>query len=64
MQHDSGSFQFAPQSHSGTGSSILSALHDLPSVPWLTRSKIVKYLQLVSVLHFVTTFLAMGKKRG
>lgn len=44
----------------GTGSSILSALHDLPSVPWLTRSKMVKYLQLISVLHFVTTFLAMG----
>lgn len=45
----------------GSGSSILSALHDLPSVPWLTRSKIVKHLQVISVLQFVITFLAMGE---
>uniref|UniRef100_A0A673JQY3 Acyltransferase n=1 Tax=Sinocyclocheilus rhinocerous TaxID=307959 RepID=A0A673JQY3_9TELE len=44
----------------GSGSSILSALHDLPSVPWLTRSKIMKYLQVISVLQFVITFLVMG----
>uniref|UniRef100_A0A8C1Z3D9 Acyltransferase n=1 Tax=Cyprinus carpio TaxID=7962 RepID=A0A8C1Z3D9_CYPCA len=44
----------------GSGSSILSALHDLPSVPWLTRSKIVKHLQIISVLQFVISFLVMG----
>ncbi|RXN27572.1 diacylglycerol O-acyltransferase 2 [Labeo rohita] len=66
--HARGVFQYSfglmpyrkPINTVGSGSSILSALHDLPSVPWLTRSKIVKHLQVISVLQFVITFLAMG----
>ncbi|XP_027014433.1 diacylglycerol O-acyltransferase 2 [Tachysurus fulvidraco] len=44
----------------GSGSRFLSALQDLPSAPWLSRSKLVKQLQAISVLQFVLSFLAMG----
>ncbi|XP_036450242.1 diacylglycerol O-acyltransferase 2 [Colossoma macropomum] len=44
----------------GTGSSILSALLELPSAPWLSKSKLVKHLQVISVLQFILTFLALG----
>ncbi|KAJ8275606.1 hypothetical protein COCON_G00073580 [Conger conger] len=35
------------------GSSLLSALQDLPSAPWLSRSKVQKQLQVISVLQWV-----------
>ncbi|KAB5543200.1 hypothetical protein PHYPO_G00076420 [Pangasianodon hypophthalmus] len=44
----------------GSGSRFLSALQGLPSAPWLSRSKLVKQLQAISVLQFILTFLAMG----
>lgn len=44
----------------GTGSSILSALQDLF---WLSKSKVEKQLQIISVLQWVLTFLIMGKQR-
>ncbi|XP_062870100.1 diacylglycerol O-acyltransferase 2 [Trichomycterus rosablanca] len=44
----------------GSGSRFLSALQGLPSAPWLSRSKLVKQLQAISVLQFVLTFLALG----
>ncbi|KAM9498040.1 diacylglycerol O-acyltransferase 2-like isoform 1-T1 [Salvelinus alpinus] len=44
-----------------TGCSILSALQDLPSAPWpALRSKMEKHLQVISVLQWVISFLAMG----
>lgn len=43
----------------GTGSSILSALQDLF---WLSKSKVEKQLQIISVLQWVLTFLVMGKQ--
>lgn len=45
----------------GTGSSILSALQDLPSVFWPVVSKMEKHLQVISVLQWVISFLAMGE---
>lgn len=45
----------------GTGSSILSALQDVPSGFWPCRSKMEKHLQVISVLQWVITFLALGK---
>lgn len=45
----------------GTGYSILSALQDLPSALWPCRSKMEKHLQVISVLQWVVTFLAMGE---
>ncbi|XP_058268396.1 diacylglycerol O-acyltransferase 2 [Hemibagrus wyckioides] len=44
----------------GSGSRFLSALQDLPSAPWLSKSKLVKQLQAISVLQFIITFLVMG----
>ncbi|XP_076875571.1 diacylglycerol O-acyltransferase 2 [Brachyhypopomus gauderio] len=44
----------------GTGSSLLSALLDLPSAPWLSRSRLVKQLQVIAVLQFIFSFLALG----
>ncbi|MBN3294411.1 DGAT2 acyltransferase, partial [Polypterus senegalus] len=44
----------------GTGASILSAFQDLPSIPWPSNSKLVKQLQIISVLQWVITFLVMG----
>ncbi|XP_024121882.1 diacylglycerol O-acyltransferase 2 [Oryzias melastigma] len=44
----------------GTGSSIFSALQDLPLGLWPCRSKMEKHLQVISVLQWVLTFLAMG----
>ncbi|KAG8008212.1 Diacylglycerol O-acyltransferase 2 [Nibea albiflora] len=44
----------------GTGSSILSALQDLPSAFWPCRSKMEKHLQVISVLQWVISFLALG----
>ncbi|XP_018610569.1 diacylglycerol O-acyltransferase 2 [Scleropages formosus] len=44
----------------GTGSSILSALQDLPSASWLSRSKLEKQLQVISVLQWILTFLVLG----
>ncbi|KAM3837515.1 diacylglycerol O-acyltransferase 2 isoform 1-T2 [Vipera latastei] len=41
----------------GTGSSILSALQDLS---WLSKSKVEKQLQIISVLQWVISFLMMG----
>ncbi|XP_015684376.1 diacylglycerol O-acyltransferase 2-like [Protobothrops mucrosquamatus] len=41
----------------GTGSSILSALQDLS---WLSKSKVEKQLQIISVLQWVISFLTMG----
>uniref|UniRef100_A0A672YY04 Acyltransferase n=1 Tax=Sphaeramia orbicularis TaxID=375764 RepID=A0A672YY04_9TELE len=44
----------------GTGSSILSALQDLPAALWPGRSKMEKHLQVISVLQWVFSFLALG----
>lgn len=44
----------------GTGSTILSALQQLPSVPWLCLSKMEKHLQVISVLQWVISFLVLG----
>ncbi|KAM8835181.1 diacylglycerol O-acyltransferase 2 isoform 1-T1 [Synchiropus picturatus] len=44
----------------GTGSSILSALQDLPAVLWPCRSKMEKRLQVISVVQWVISFLALG----
>uniref|UniRef100_A0A4W4FUQ6 Acyltransferase n=1 Tax=Electrophorus electricus TaxID=8005 RepID=A0A4W4FUQ6_ELEEL len=44
----------------GTGSSLLSALLELASSPWLSRPKLVKHLQVVAVLQFIVSFLTMG----
>ncbi|KAG7222810.1 hypothetical protein INR49_016062 [Caranx melampygus] len=44
----------------GTGSSILSALQDLPLALWPCRSKMEKHLQVISVLQWVISFLALG----
>ncbi|XP_030648954.1 diacylglycerol O-acyltransferase 2 [Chanos chanos] len=41
----------------GSGSSILSALRDLP---WPSRSKMEKHLQVISVLQWVLSFFALG----
>ncbi|XP_032094367.1 diacylglycerol O-acyltransferase 2-like [Thamnophis elegans] len=41
----------------GTGSSILSTLQDLS---WLSKSKVEKQLQVISVLQWVVSFLMMG----
>ncbi|EMP34283.1 Diacylglycerol O-acyltransferase 2 [Chelonia mydas] len=41
----------------GTGSSILSALQDLS---WLSKSKVEKQLQIISVLQWILTFLVLG----
>uniref|UniRef100_A0A8P4KQS1 Acyltransferase n=1 Tax=Dicentrarchus labrax TaxID=13489 RepID=A0A8P4KQS1_DICLA len=46
--------------HTGTGSSILSALQDLPTPFWPCRSKMEKHLQVISVLQWVISFLVMG----
>lgn len=46
---------------SGTGSSIFSALQDLPLALWPCRSKMEKHLQVFSVLQWVISFLALGK---
>lgn len=51
----------APFFSLGTGSSILCALQDLPLALWPCRSKMEKHLQVISVLQWVITFLAMGK---
>lgn len=45
----------------GTGSSILSALQDLPLAFWPCRSKMEKHLQVISVLQWVISFLALGE---
>lgn len=50
-----------PLSVAGTGSSILSALQDLFSITWLSRSKVEKQLQVISVLQWVLSFLVLGK---
>ncbi|KAJ8266656.1 hypothetical protein GJAV_G00133110 [Gymnothorax javanicus] len=44
----------------GTGSSLLSALQDLPSAPWLSHSKVEKHLRLISVMQWVISFLLLG----
>ncbi|XP_069828992.1 diacylglycerol O-acyltransferase 2 [Dendropsophus ebraccatus] len=44
----------------GTGSSIFSTVQDLPSIPWLTKSRVERHLQIISVLQWVLSFLAMG----
>ncbi|MEQ2180034.1 Diacylglycerol O-acyltransferase 2 [Ilyodon furcidens] len=44
----------------GTGSSILSSLQDLPTALWPCSSKMKKHLQVISVLQWVISFLAMG----
>ncbi|KAM3601100.1 uncharacterized protein V6R79_007633 [Siganus canaliculatus] len=44
----------------GTGSGILSALQDLPTAIWPCRSKMEKHLQVISVLQWVISFLALG----
>ncbi|KAK1882728.1 Diacylglycerol O-acyltransferase 2 [Dissostichus eleginoides] len=44
----------------GTGSSILSALQDLSVAFWPCRSKMEKHLQVISVLQWVLSFLALG----
>ncbi|XP_012683166.1 diacylglycerol O-acyltransferase 2 [Clupea harengus] len=44
----------------GTGTSVLSSLKDLPATPWMSRSKMEKHLQAISVLQWVLSFLAMG----
>uniref|UniRef100_A0A3P9D9Q2 Acyltransferase n=1 Tax=Maylandia zebra TaxID=106582 RepID=A0A3P9D9Q2_9CICH len=44
----------------GTGSSILSALQDLPSGLWPCTSKMEKHLQVISVMQWVISFLALG----
>ncbi|XP_043997388.1 diacylglycerol O-acyltransferase 2 [Gambusia affinis] len=44
----------------GTGSSILSSLQDLPSALWPCSSRMEKHLQVISVLQWVISFLAMG----
>ena len=46
----------------GTGTSLLSALQDLPSAPWPSRSKMEKHLQVISVLEWVLSFLALGER--
>ncbi|KAK7925413.1 hypothetical protein WMY93_007723 [Mugilogobius chulae] len=48
----------------GTGSSILSALQDLPAALWPCRSKMEKHLQVISVLQWVFSFLALGGRRS
>lgn len=45
----------------GTGSSILSALQDLPTALWPCGSKMEKHLQVFSVLQWVISFLVMGE---
>ncbi|XP_061104122.1 diacylglycerol O-acyltransferase 2-like isoform X2 [Conger conger] len=42
------------------GSSLLSALQDLPSAPWLSRSKVQKQLQVISVLQWVMCLFMLG----
>ncbi|KAM4699908.1 diacylglycerol O-acyltransferase 2 [Discoglossus pictus] len=44
----------------GTGSSILSTVHDLPFLPWLSKSRVEKHLQIISVLQWVISFLVLG----
>ncbi|XP_032879286.1 diacylglycerol O-acyltransferase 2-like [Amblyraja radiata] len=44
----------------GTGESILSALSNLSSLPWIARSKIERHLQMLSVLQWVVSFLMLG----
>ncbi|KAE8627920.1 hypothetical protein XENTR_v10007222 [Xenopus tropicalis] len=44
----------------GTGSSLLSAVHDLPNIPWLSKSSVVRHLQIISVLQWVLSFLILG----
>ncbi|XP_038618132.1 diacylglycerol O-acyltransferase 2 [Tachyglossus aculeatus] len=44
----------------GTGSSILSTVQDLPSIPWLSKASIRKQLQVISVLQWVLSFLVLG----
>ncbi|XP_059819650.1 diacylglycerol O-acyltransferase 2 [Hypanus sabinus] len=44
----------------GTGESILSALSNLPSLPWIASFKIKPFLQMISVCQWVLTFLIMG----
>ncbi|XP_029458009.1 diacylglycerol O-acyltransferase 2 isoform X1 [Rhinatrema bivittatum] len=44
----------------GTGSSLLSALQEIPSIPWLSKSQVQKQLQIISVLQWVISFLVMG----
>ncbi|XP_060091330.1 diacylglycerol O-acyltransferase 2-like [Heteronotia binoei] len=41
----------------GRGSSVLSALQDLS---WLSKSKVEKQLQIISVLQWILTFLFLG----
>ncbi|KAK6486228.1 diacylglycerol O-acyltransferase 2-like [Huso huso] len=44
----------------GTGANFLSAIQDLPSVPWPSKSKVEKQLQIISVMQWVLSFLVMG----
>uniref|UniRef100_UPI00398EAD0B diacylglycerol O-acyltransferase 2 n=1 Tax=Pristiophorus japonicus TaxID=55135 RepID=UPI00398EAD0B len=48
------------QKKKGTGASILSALSNLPSLPWWARTKIERHLQMISVYQWVITFLILG----
>lgn len=43
-----------------TRASLLSALQELPSIPWLSKSKLEKHLQALAVLQWAVTFLIMG----
>ncbi|XP_043928796.1 diacylglycerol O-acyltransferase 2-like [Protopterus annectens] len=43
-----------------TGASILSALQELPSIPWFSKSKFEKQLQALAVLQWILSFLFMG----
>lgn len=44
----------------GTGSSLFSAVQDLPSIPWLSKSRVERHLQIISVLQWVISFLILG----
>lgn len=44
----------------GNGSSFRSAVQDFTNFSWLSKSKVEKQLQIVSVLQWVITFLMMG----
>ncbi|XP_044129791.1 diacylglycerol O-acyltransferase 2-like [Bufo gargarizans] len=44
----------------GTGSSLLSTVQDLPSVPRPSRSRVERQLQIISVLQWVMTVFIVG----
>ncbi|KAJ1120170.1 hypothetical protein NDU88_008345 [Pleurodeles waltl] len=44
----------------GNGSSFRSAVQDFTAFSWLSKSKVEKQLQIVSVLQWVISFLTMG----